>query len=188
MPGDEGRLFRRLRSQGGGRNRPCRQPSHCSRQEAVDVGQPRLRLRVGPQSDRTRRAGRISPLHRADGRRVHRQPARFLLSRSRRNQGIPAVLVSDPGDRHGAAGQPRRGAAPFGRRGRHPPRRRRPDAARRRRHHSSDGRSRSWTMEAIASPGIALHRDARAALRRRRRGSLPLRPRRGGERGDRLSA
>ena len=102
--GHGGRLFRRLRSRGRGRNRPCRQPSHRPRQETVDVGQPGIRLRLGPQSDRSRREGRLSALHRADGRRLHRQPARLLLPRARRDQDIQPVLVSDPRHRPGRAG------------------------------------------------------------------------------------
>ena len=38
---------------GAGRICPRGEPSHRAGQEAVDVGQPRVRLRVGPQSDRS---------------------------------------------------------------------------------------------------------------------------------------
>jgi len=78
--------------------------SHCPRQENSGRGATTPSAMRGTASDRTRRAGRLSPLHRADGRRVHRQPARFLLSRSRRDQGIPQLLVSDP-DRCGTVQQ-----------------------------------------------------------------------------------
>ena len=63
----EVRFLRRLRPRRRGRRHPRRRPSHLTRQEAVDLGQPRLRLRLGPQPHRRRR-----PLHRADGRRLHR--------------------------------------------------------------------------------------------------------------------
>ena len=42
-----------------------------------------------------------SALHRAHGRRLHRQPARLLVPPARRNQDVEPVLVSDPEDRPG---------------------------------------------------------------------------------------
>ncbi len=50
------------------------------------------------------RAGRLPhrwgrPLHRADGRRLHRQPARFLLAAALRDQDLQPVLVSGAEDR-----------------------------------------------------------------------------------------
>ena len=65
--------------------RPLGRPPHLARQEAVDLGQPRVRLRVGPRADRRRRAVR-----RADGRRLHRQPAGLQLPASRTRRGPSA--------------------------------------------------------------------------------------------------
>ena len=65
-----------------------------ARQEAVDVGRRPLRPRLGCAADRRRRSVR-----RADGRRVHRQPARLLVAPPRRDEGLLAVLVPDPRDR-----------------------------------------------------------------------------------------
>ena len=75
----------------------CRRPPHLARQEAVDLGQPRLRSGLGPQADRRRR-----PLHRADGRRLHRQPARLLASCCPARAHLQPVLVPHPGHRAGA--------------------------------------------------------------------------------------
>ena len=83
--GVHGGLLRRLRPRGGGGLRPLGRPPHLAGQEAMDVGQPRVRLRVGSRADRRRRA-----VCRADGRRLHRQPAGFQLPRSRTRRGPSA--------------------------------------------------------------------------------------------------
>ena len=54
--GQQGGFLRRLRLRGAGGHRPRRQPPHLARQEAVDLGQPRVRLCLGPQSHRHGRA------------------------------------------------------------------------------------------------------------------------------------
>ncbi len=58
--GQPGGFLRRLRLRGAGGHCPHRQPSHLARQEAVDLGQSRIRLRVGSQPDRCGCARRIS--------------------------------------------------------------------------------------------------------------------------------
>ena len=99
---------------GARRPRSRRQSSHLARQKTMDLGQPRVRLRMGPQSHRRRRERRIRALHRIDGRRLHGQPAGLLLSSARRNENVEPVLVSDPGNRPGAASERGRGRQPAG--------------------------------------------------------------------------
>ena len=115
---------RRVRARG--------RPPDRARQEAVDVGQRRLRLRLGPQPHRRRRA-----LRRADGRGLHRQPAGLLLPRPRRDEDVQPVLVPDPGDRPGRTRPPRRRGAP----------RRRPGTAA----HGSASRSRRRAPRRVGS-------------------------------------
>ena len=99
--GVHGGLLRRLRPRGGGGLRPLGRPPHLAGQEAMDVGQPRVRLRVGSRADRRRRA-----VCRADGRRLHRQPAGFQLPPAVRDADLQPVLVPDPGDWSGPRGEP----------------------------------------------------------------------------------
>ena len=83
------RFLRRLRPRGARRIRPCRRPPYRARQEAVDVGQPSVRVCVGPRADRRQRT-----LRGADGRRLYRQPARLHLSPAVRDEGLQPVLVA----------------------------------------------------------------------------------------------
>ena len=62
--GQRRRFFRRVRLRRTGRHRPRRQPPHLTRQEAMDLGQSRIRLRLGSQSDRKGCERRIPSLHR----------------------------------------------------------------------------------------------------------------------------
>src|SRR5205807_10319073 len=70
----------------------------------MDLGQPRIRLRLGQKFDRRRWA-----LCRTNGGCLHGQPARLLVPRSVGNQGLQSVLVSNPGNRPRTMGQPRWG-------------------------------------------------------------------------------
>ena len=71
------RLLRRIRLPRRRRIRACGGPAHRPRQKAVDLGKPRLRSCMGSRTDRCQR-----PLHRVDGRSLHRQPAGLHLSRA----------------------------------------------------------------------------------------------------------
>ncbi len=110
--GVAGGFLRRLRSRGAGWRCPCREPSHLARKKTVDVGQPRIRLRVGSQPHRRRRA-----LHRNHGGRLHRQPAGLFVPDARRNKVVEPVLVSDSKDRPRPAREPRRRREPARRAG-----------------------------------------------------------------------
>ena len=50
-PSGPARIFRRVRSRTRGRSSCSGEPSHRARQETVDLGKPRFRVRLGPQPD-----------------------------------------------------------------------------------------------------------------------------------------
>ena len=91
-----------------GGHRPRRQPSHRAGQEAMDLGQPRVRLRLGPQPDATSDGPYIELMA---GVYTDNQPD-FSFLQPGETKNLEPVLVSDPEDRPGATCQPRCGGQP----------------------------------------------------------------------------
>ena len=94
--GHAGRLLRRLRPRRPGGLRALGRPPVAPGKKQWTWGNAPFGHAWDAQPHRRRRAVR-----RADGRRLHRQPADFSFLAPGRDQGVLPVLVPDPGDRPG---------------------------------------------------------------------------------------
>ena len=167
------RLPRRVRPRPQGRRRARGGPADGPRQEVLDVGQRAGRPHVGRDPDRRRR-----PVHRADDRRLLRQPARLLVDPPGGGQGARAALVPDPRAGRDEGGQRRRCPEPR-RRGREGALRRQHDVRAAGHARAPRGRrSRAVRRERVARSRSAARARGGTAHRRRRDGPAPVGARR----------
>ena len=99
----------RLRERHQGRYAPRGQPPFLAGKETMDLGKRRLRTCLGPKPHRPLPAGSQRPaslqaIHRVDGGRLYREPARLRMAHALRGKAIRAIFHALPRDRHRQAG------------------------------------------------------------------------------------